>query len=113
MISAVYAHLKQPVKSLCVDSSRFMFYFRLTRVFLFPRWSPGKFPYNVTHNSDVSAALWRCATWIEEIGGREKAELLAGEVIYPHNAKKYVGEVEGMVSLQVPVKAPLFHLVRW
>jgi len=89
VISAVYAYLKQPVKSL---------------------WSPGKFPYNVTHNSDVSAALWRCATWIDEIGGREKADGLAGEVIHWHNDKKHVGQVEGMVPHNVAVKAPLFNL---
>jgi len=89
VISAVYAHLKQPVKSL---------------------WSPGKFPYNVTHNRDVAAALWRCATWIDEIGGREKATELAGETIHWHNEKKLVSEVEGMVAHNVPVKAPLFNL---
>ena len=66
----------------------------------------------MTHNSDVSAALWRCATWIEEVGGREKADGLAGEVIRSYIVQKYVGEVEGVVSLQDTVKAPLFHLVR-
>lgn len=89
VISAVYAHLRQPVKSL---------------------WSPGKFLYNVTHNSDVSAALWRCATWIDEVGGREKAEVLAGEVLHWHNEKKHVSQVEGMVPHNITVKAPLFHL---
>ena len=67
--------------------------------------------YNVTHNSDVTAALWRCATWIEEIGGRGKADELAGETIHWHNEKKLVGEVEGMVPHNVTVKAPLFNLV--
>ena len=75
------------------------------------RWSPGRFLYNVTHNSDVTAALWRCATWIDEIGGREKADELAGEAIQWHNEKKHVGEVEGMVPHNVTVKAPLFNLV--
>jgi len=73
------------------------------------RWSPGKFLYNVTHNSDVSAALWRCATWIDQVGGREEAEKLAGEVIHSH-IKKPVGVVEGMVPPGNTVKAPLFHL---
>jgi hypothetical protein len=77
---------------------------------VFPRWSPGKFPYNVTHNSDVTAALWRCATWIEEIGGRTKADELAGEIVHWHNEKKLVGQVEGMVPHNVVVKAPLFNL---
>jgi len=89
VISAVYAHLKQPVKSL---------------------WSPGKFLYNVTHNTDVAAALWRCATWIDEIGGRQKAGELAGETIQWHNEKKHVGEVEGVVPHNVVVNAPLFNL---
>lgn len=65
----------------------------------------------MTHNKDVSAALWRCATWIDEVGGRDKADELAGEVIYPHNTKKHANEVEGMVPLQDVVRAPLFHLV--
>jgi hypothetical protein len=60
----------------------------------------------------VSTALWRCATWIDEVGGREKADELAGEVIHPHNVKKHVGTVEGIAPLEVTVKAPLFHLVR-
>ena len=76
-----------------------------------PRWSPGKFLYNVTHNTDVAAALWRCATWIDEIGGRQKADELAGETIQWHNEKKHVGEVEGVVAHNVAVKAPLFNLV--
>lgn len=65
----------------------------------------------MTHNTDAVAALWRCATWIDEVGGREKAEGLAGEVIYWHNDKKHVGEVEGVVPHNTTVKAPLFHLV--
>lgn len=76
-----------------------------------PRWSPGKFLYNVTHNTDVAAALWRCATWIDEIGGRQKADEVAGETIQWHNEKKHVGEVEGVVAHNVAVKAPLFNLV--
>lgn len=65
----------------------------------------------MTHNSDVSAALWICATWIDGVGGREKADELAGEVIHPHNVGKYVGEVDGVASVGDTVKAPLFHLV--
>ena len=107
MISAVYAHLKQPVKSLCVNGLRP----KDPRLTVPSRWSPGKFLYNVTHNSDVTAALWRCATWIDEIGGREKADELAGEAIQWHNEKKHVSEVEGMVPHNVTVKAPLFNLV--
>jgi len=76
-----------------------------------PRWSPGKFLYNVTHNTDVAAALWRCATWIDEIGGRQKADELAGENIRWHNEKKHVGEVDGIVPHNVGVNAPLFNLV--
>ena len=55
--------------------------------------------------------MWRCATWIEEIGGREKADELAGETIHWHNEKKLVGEVEGMVPHNTTAKAPLFNLV--
>ena len=55
--------------------------------------------------------MWRCATWIEEIGGREKADGLAGETIHWHNEKKLVSEVEGMVPHNTVVKAPLFNLV--
>lgn len=109
MISAVYAHLKQPVKSMCVSSSDL----KVPRLTIPSRWSPGKFLYNVTHNSDVTAALWRCATWIEEIGGREKADELAGETIHWHNEKKLVGEVEGIVPHNVAVEAPLFNLVSY
>jgi hypothetical protein len=47
---------------------------------------------------------------MEEIGGREKADELAGEIIHWHNEKKLVGEVEGMVPHNVTVKAPLFNL---
>ena len=66
----------------------------------------------MTHNSDVAAGLWRCATWIDEVGGRQKADELAGEIIQWHNEKKHVGEVEGIVPHNVVVKAPLFNLVR-
>jgi hypothetical protein len=59
----------------------------------------------------VSAALWRCAVWIDEIGGREKGDVIAGEVLHWHNDKKHVGQVEGVVPHNVTVKAPLFHLV--
>lgn len=94
---------------MCVSSSDL----KAPRLTIPSRWSPGKFLYNVTHNSDVTAALWRCATWIEEIGGREKADELAGETIHWHNEKKLVGEVEGIVPHNVAVKAPLFNLVSY
>lgn len=87
-------------------------FFCLASFIVLPRWTPGKFLYNMTHNSDVSTALWRCATWIDEVGGRKKADEEAGEVIYSHTVKKHIGGVEGIAPPQNIVKAPLFHLVR-
>lgn len=44
------------------------------------------------------------------MGGREKADELAGEVIHPQDFKKPVSDVKGMTPLKDIVKAPLFHL---
>lgn len=49
---------------------------------------------------------------MEKVGGREKADQLAGEEIYWHNDKSLVSTVPGMVGPDVKVKAPLFNLVR-
>lgn len=89
VLCAVYAHLRKPVKSL---------------------WSPGKHLYNVVHNTDVAGGLWSCAKWMDKVGGRQKADELAGEEIYWHNDKGMVGKVVGMVGQKVKVKAPLFNL---
>lgn len=49
---------------------------------------------------------------MEKVGGREKADELAGEEIHWHNDKSMVKTVTGMVGHDVKVKAPLFNLVR-
>jgi nucleoside-diphosphate-sugar epimerase len=89
VISSVYAYMKKPMKSL---------------------WSPGKHLHNVVHNKDVAGGLWTCAEWMNKVGGREKADEIAGEEIYWHNDKKMVENVPGMVGPDVKVKAPLFNL---
>jgi hypothetical protein len=50
---------------------------------------------------------------MNKVGGRQKADELAGEEIYWHNDKKMVDKVVGMVGPDVKVKAPLFNLVRF
>jgi len=89
VISSVYAYMKRNMKSL---------------------WSPGKHLHNVVHNEDVAGGLWSCAEWIDRVGGRQKADELAGEEIYWHNDKKMIDKVVGMVGPDVKVKAPLFNL---
>ncbi|PCH38678.1 hypothetical protein WOLCODRAFT_23505 [Wolfiporia cocos MD-104 SS10] len=87
-IGAVYGYLKQPVKGL---------------------WAPGKHPVHTVHATDVAGAFWACAEWMHRVGGRAKADELAGEEIPFRNDKK-AAEIEGVISPETRVVAPLFHL---
>ncbi|KAH9925227.1 uncharacterized protein B0H18DRAFT_381207 [Fomitopsis serialis] len=88
-MAAVYGYLKQPVKGL---------------------WSPGKHPMHTVHAEDVAGAFWACAEWIASVGGRAKADELAGEEIPFHNDKSKVSEISEMVPPDRKVVAPFFNV---
>ncbi|KAI0736605.1 hypothetical protein C8Q72DRAFT_800670 [Fomitopsis betulina] len=88
-MAAVYGYLKQPVKGL---------------------WSPGKHPSHTVHVDDVAAALWACAEWMASVGGRAKADELAGEEIPWHNDKSKLAEVSEVFPPDRKVVAPLFNV---
>jgi len=88
-MAAVYGYLKQPVKGL---------------------WSPGKHPTHTVHVDDVAGALWACAEWMVSVGGRAKADEIAGEEIPFKNDKSKAAEVEEMAAPDQKIVAPLFNL---
>lgn len=77
---------------------------------LYHRWSPGKHPSHTVHVDDVASALWACAEWMANVGGRAKADELAGEEIPWHNDKSKLAEVSEIVPPDRKVVAPLFNV---
>lgn len=107
-MGAVYGYLKQPVKGLYVH---FLLLDMLVYSYLcMNRWSPGKHPSHTIHAEDVAAAFWACAQWMAGVGGRAKADELAGEEIPFHNDKSKAAEISEMVSPDHKVVAPLFNV---
>lgn len=88
-MASVYAYLKQPVKCL---------------------WGPGKHPVHTVHVDDVAGAMWACAEWIDRVGGRTKANEIAGEEIPFRNDKSKAAQVPAMAPPDQKIVAPLFHL---
>lgn len=67
---------------------------------------------NTVHIDDLSGAVFACAEWMAGLG-RQKADSIAGETIHFHNEKSNVKKVDGMISHDVKVVAPLFNIVRF
>ena len=65
---------------------------------------------NTVHVDDIAGAAWTLAGWMASTG-RKEADVLAGEQIIFHNEKSKVQEVDGMISVDKKVVAPLFNLV--
>lgn len=112
-MASVYAYLKQPVKCLWVP-----LYLSVvpTPNNVFVRWGPGKHPVHTVHVDDVAGAMWACAEWIDRVGGRTKANEIAGEEIPFRNDKSKAAQVPAMAPPDQKIVAPLFHLVgdqRW
>jgi hypothetical protein len=72
--------------------------------------SPGKHANNTVHIDDVTGALWAAAQWMEPLG-RKQADALAGEPLLFKNDKKKIKDVEGVVSPDQALTAPLFNIV--
>lgn len=61
------------------------------------RWSPGKQPMHTVHVEDVAGAFWACAEWMDRVGGRAKADEIAGEEIPFKNGRRTVSPDEQIV----------------
>lgn len=66
---------------------------------------------HTVHVEDVAGAFWACAEWMDRVGGRAKADEIAGEEIPFKNERSKASEVEEMVSPDQKIIAPLFNLV--
>jgi len=88
-VSACYGFSKEPLKGL---------------------FSPGKHPTHTVHVDDVVGAMWACAEWMTNVGGRQEANAIAGVDIPFKNEKSRIGEVEGIVPPAQAVVAPLFNI---
>jgi hypothetical protein len=62
------------------------------------------------HTDDVAGTLWAGAEWMASLG-RKEADSLAGDEIIFYNDKNFFTEVDGMVSADKKLIAPLFDVV--